>query len=79
MHRPEDKRFDEDAVGAALRSSALVVDQLDAAKARITGLEAALRAFHEWHLNLDEDVEGYLESKLFERASAAMPSLKTEQ
>jgi hypothetical protein len=42
MKRPEDKRFDEDAVGAALQSSALVVDQLYAAKARIAELEDAL-------------------------------------
>jgi hypothetical protein len=51
MKRPEDKRFDEDAVGAALRSSAMLVDQLDAANARIAELEEALaeyRALYRW-------------------------------
>lgn len=50
----------------------------DASAVRIAELEAALRTYHQWHLSLDEDVEGYLESKLFQQASAAMPSLKTE-
>jgi hypothetical protein len=43
--------------------------------ARIVELEAALRAYHDWHLNLDDDAEGYLDSKLFEQAKAAMPEL----
>jgi len=42
---------------------------------RIAALEAALHAYHDWHLNLDDDVEGYLDSKLFEQVRSVMPEL----
>ena len=48
----------------------------DAQLARIAELEAVVRKYHDWHMDLDEDVEGYLDSSLFEAACGAMPLLR---
>ena len=42
---------------------------------RIAELEAVIRRYHDWHLTNGGDVDGYLESGMYEAACAAVPGL----